>query len=371
MEVNNSYFINKVQPIFKSLLADIIEDRPENVYQYIIDKCSLKLDNKSVNSKATTQNSLSNSEEDEDLIDDLELFQKQKQNLINKKKISISAEVFGDHNKLEDIQIVNHKKSKLEEIGLANLMSKSFMFNTLTESDFKKVLNAFEIILFNEDETVIKEGDSGDKLFMVKNGILDCYKILNDKNTYLKSYIEGDTFGELALLYNVPRQASIYAKTAASLYSLDRTTFNYIVKNASIKNRERYIRILENIELFKVLNKIEIDKIADCLTVKKYNKGSKVIEKGDIGNSFFIITSGNLKAVKDDLIVFEYNNEGYFGELSLINNEPRACDIIVESDIAEIIEFDKVAFESILGSLNNILKRNIDMYQKFIPKKNN
>lgn len=44
-------------------------------------------------------------------------------------------------------------------------------------------------------------------------------------------------FGELALLYNAPRAASIEAKTNATLFALDRATFNAIVKEATIKRR--------------------------------------------------------------------------------------------------------------------------------------
>jgi len=43
----------------------------------------------------------------------------------------------------------------------------------------------------------------------------------------------------LALLYNAPRAASIKAKTECVLWSLDRDTFNNIVKDASMKKREK------------------------------------------------------------------------------------------------------------------------------------
>ena len=46
----------------------------------------------------------------------------------------------------------------------------------------------------------------------------------------MKVYGPGESFGELALLYNAPRAATIIAKSDSVLFSLDRETFNHIVK---------------------------------------------------------------------------------------------------------------------------------------------
>lgn len=55
-----------------------------------------------------------------------------------------------------------------------------------------------------------------------------------DGEKFLKLYSPGEAFGELALLYNAPRQATIRAKEDCILYALDRDTFNNIVKGAAV-----------------------------------------------------------------------------------------------------------------------------------------
>jgi len=59
--------------------------------------------------------------------------------------------------------------------------------------------------------------------------------VIKGNLTHLKIYYSGGSFGELSLLYNVPRAASITAIDDCVLYKLDRETFNNIVKDAAIK----------------------------------------------------------------------------------------------------------------------------------------
>jgi cAMP-dependent protein kinase regulator len=66
-------------------------------------------------------------------------------------------------------------------------------------------------------------------------------------------------------MYNAPRAASIRAKEDSILFSLDRDTFNKIVKRNAMINREKYNDFLNKVEILTTLNSYEKDKIADCL----------------------------------------------------------------------------------------------------------
>lgn len=59
------------------------------------------------------------------------------------------------------------------------------------------------------NEFIIKEGDDGNDLYIVWEGKLECTKKINNQEQFLLNYSKGDAFGELALLYNAPRAASI------------------------------------------------------------------------------------------------------------------------------------------------------------------
>lgn len=109
------------------------------------------------------------------------------------------------------------------------------MFTALDEKEFSIVVDAIEEVSGNAGDEIIKEGDQGDCMYVLESGSLDCTKIFsgNTEPTFLKTYQPGEGFGELALLYNAPRAATITAKTDYVIYKLDRDTFNNIVKDAA------------------------------------------------------------------------------------------------------------------------------------------
>ena len=74
-------------------------------------------------------------------------------------------------------------------------------------------------------EAVITQGDAGDFFYIVDAGELECF-VNRDGAEFpgvlVAEYRPGMTFGELALMYNTPRAATIIARTEASLFAIVR-----------------------------------------------------------------------------------------------------------------------------------------------------
>lgn len=159
----------------------------------------------------------------------------------------MSAEVYGNFNKKADFVPKVVEKTEETRKKLTERLMQAFMFQALDEKEFKIVVDAIEEVSGKSGDVIIKEGDQGDCMFVLESGALDCTKVFagNTEPTFLKEYKPGEGFGELALLYNAPRAATIASKTDYVCWKLDRDTFNNIVKDAAAKKREKYDNFLQ------------------------------------------------------------------------------------------------------------------------------
>lgn len=149
-------------------------------------------------------------------------------------------------------------------------------------------------------ENVITQGEDGYELFVVESGTLSCYRQFPNQSqaTFLKKYEAGDAFGELALLYNAPRAATITADTECVLWVLDRETFNHIVKDASRNRREKYEQFLANVKILESMETYERSVLSDAFIEEFFKAGDYVIRQGDEGNKFYLVEQGELIATK-------------------------------------------------------------------------
>ena len=80
---------------------------------------------------------------------------------------------------------------------------------------------------YNERDTIIREGDPGDKFYLIRHGTVEV--IAGADAEVVATLGEGDFFGEAALLTGEPRNASVVAKDEVVLYSLDKENFQHVL----------------------------------------------------------------------------------------------------------------------------------------------
>lgn len=249
------------------------------------------------------------------------------------------------------------------------------MFSALDEKEKEVVIDAMTEVKVSNNEVVIQQGDQGDCLYVVDQGNLVCTKVFsgNTQPTFLRRYQAGEAFGELSLLYNAPRAATITANEAGVLWRLDRETFNHIVKDAASRKREKYEEFLTKVTVFSTMEPYERAKLADAFKQVTFKADENIITEGEPGNDLFLLQVGEaiatkvLEAGKPAVQVMKYTAGDYFGERALIKNEPRAANVIAKTDCV-LVTMDRHSVKRLLGPLEELLKRNFEVYEKFASK---
>ncbi|KAM3144484.1 hypothetical protein pb186bvf_003353 [Paramecium bursaria] len=378
-ESMQKYAEEKLNFIFEALFLEILQQQPNNVIDWTLswlDKKGRQLVQQNERPKLKRQVS-SNASDDEEVIEIPKRAPAQR-----KQRASISAEVFGTHNKRENYIPKFVEKADDQKLKISNRLNQAFMFAALEVKEKQIVINAMEIKSYKPNDWIIKQGEEGDFLYVVDSGELDCFKKIGDEQKLVKKYAPGESFGELALLYNAKRQASIQARTECTLFALDRNTFNTIVKDSAMRffyilftksifrKREEYLQVLKKIDILSEMDQFEKSHVADGIKQYTYKEGDYVIREGEQGDIFYMIESGSLIATKtinpgeEPVKVYEYKNGDYFGELALLKNIPRQANVVATSEV-KLIYLDRECFKRLMGPLEDILKRNMEKYEAY------
>ena len=118
------------------------------------------------------------------------------------------------------------KKDDESRERIENAVAGNILFSHLDDSDRDTLVDAMAPKTFTPGSTIIKQGDDGDFFYIIDSGDCDVYVAKGNKPAAHVSTIgRGGCFGELALMYNCPRAATIKAKTPVETFTLDRNTF--------------------------------------------------------------------------------------------------------------------------------------------------
>lgn len=254
-------------------------------------------------------------------------------------------------------QLEKHEKDfRSKQLIKDALMENDFLKN-LVSSQVREIVDCMYSEEFSRDSPVIKEGDPGSHFYVSAEGELEVLK----NNKVLGRMGPGKAFGELAILYNCKRTASVKAVTDAKVWMLDRKVFQAIMMISGLQRQKDNINFLKSVPLLQNLNNELLAKIADVLELDFYPAGEYIIRQGTTGDTFFIISNGQVKVTKNvdrtSKLEEEVRTLGrgeYFGEQALLREDRRTANVIALDPGVECLTLDRDSFNHLIGDLQEL-----------------
>lgn len=370
---NRRYLQKNVNPLLEQLVAELMRSTPSDPVEFAVrwlKKEGAEVQHRIQGREARRPEGLFSSEDEPDPeeIDEVEELGPRTVAPVNfGVRASVSAEAYGEHFKKQAFKPPVYHKAESKRKQILSTLGDSLLFSNLVASDLAVIADAMKVTPIPAKSTVIAQGDNGDEMYLVDEGTLDCFRTHPDgKTEKLVTLGHGDVFGELALMYNAPRAASVVSVTQCVLLSLDRLTFNHIVRDAVSQRHENYVKLLGQVKVLAGLSEAERGRLADSVQLRRYPAGKVVITQGDVGNSLYFVVEGECTATRIDpsgrTDTFRHLQGDYFGELALLYDDPRKATVKTDTD-SLLAYLDRQTFNRLLGPLQQLMKDNQLRYQ--------
>jgi CRP-like cAMP-binding protein len=186
---------------------------------------------------------------------------------------------------------------------------------------------------------VVRQGDEGDLFYIVVSGSADVLV-----NGYVVGAVSrGDSFGERALLRDVPRMATVRSLGPMRLLALSRENFLAAVALADPDEapaalafsapdskpwtRARLVACLSRVSLLSHVGTTELGQLADGGAREEWPAGAFIVKRGDQGDCFYLLLQGQAVVVADGGEA-ELRPGDSFGEIAALHGVARQADVM-------------------------------------------
>jgi len=214
------------------------------------------------------------------------------------------------------------------------------LFADLPAEVFTKVLTDMRSIKISPNEVILREGEESKAMFVITHGEVRVTKKSGDQDIVLARLSDGSFFGEIALLTDSPRTATVTAEQETLLLQIERPTIEYIVSQFPAV-RDTLLRFYRSrligqlIAISPALGSLGVKQRIDLIQKFVYREaptGKALLTQGQVGDGLYLLVAGRVKVIRHiegaSHEVATLRPGDIFGEMSLINNEPVSADVV-------------------------------------------
>eukprot|EP00063_Salmo_salar_P034628 XP_014009463.1 PREDICTED: cGMP-dependent protein kinase 2-like isoform X2 [Salmo salar] len=221
------------------------------------------------------------------------------------------------------------KDSSTKKLINDAIMNNDFL-KKLDPQHMREMVDCMYERIYTEGQLVIQEGEPGNYLYVLADGLLEVMQ--NGK--LLGEMRPRTAFGELAILYNCKRTATVKAVSQAHVWALDRQTFQSIMMKSTQATQEEYFSFLRSVSLLRDLPEEKLAKIVDCLEI--------------------VCVTQTTEGCTEPQEIKTLGVGDYFGEKALISEDVRSANIISTENDTQCLVVDRDNFNQMVGTYEEL-----------------
>lgn len=237
-------------------------------------------------------------------------------------------------------------------------------FSDLSRDTFVSLVERLGYHKVLAGHAVVTEGAEGTSLFVVVAGEVR----ISRGGTELARLGPGAMFGELALITNKPRTASVTTTLASELFEIDRRAVEEVALSHSsiteeivgFARRRLLTNLLATSRVFTPFNEAQRLEVLRSFVSKVVPKGAVIIEEGSEPKGLYLVLEGEVEVTKTDAagdrMVLAYLREGdVFGEIGLVNAQPTTATVTA-AEKSVLLVLDRSRFQALTANHPKILE---------------
>jgi len=241
------------------------------------------------------------------------------------------------------------------------------LFSALPPPLLARVLGALKARELADGEPAFRQGDEGKEAFVVVRGMLKAVRGEGDSEVVLAALGPGAIFGEMALVSDAPRAASVLAVEPAALLVIDRGALealackeSRLAKVVSEFCRERMLgHLMRHSPVFAPLAPDARAQLMARFVSRSFEEGVSLVKQGEELSSMFLIASGSVRVTRQDpdgdrIEIAELGVGDVVGEISLVLRQPATADVTASYPTVAL-ELAREAFEGAISAHPGLL----------------
>ncbi len=234
------------------------------------------------------------------------------------------------------------------------------LFSALDEFRLRLLIERVRFLRIDVGQTLFRRGDPADCLYVVAQGEV---AVLGERDVEIARLGEGSFFGEIALLTNQPRNATIRATVETDLLALDRDMIGDLVSNspAFVKVLLRFMRdrllssLIGSSPLFAPFSGEERVQLVGKFRFLEVEAGAQLVEQGKRSPGLFILLAGKVTAFLDGKPIVDLGPGDLIGEMSLLTRGSAIASVRATSK-AYLLDLPRADFQEVIMTHPQVLE---------------